>query len=212
MRTLIELIERHEKQFSDFKYYIPIVEKAERNEIDHPDVTIECCASLFQGISKSIILRLDPDCDKKVLEKDSLQFQVKRAFKLLADGDDAIEIAFPQAAETLSRIAGTLRNKRGDISHGRATPKELYSDASLSRLVLSVSEAVLRYMLASFFFLHPAVEVIAYEDNQDFNDLLDEMNPLEGKPLYSLALFDQYYEDYTIRLEEYLESQDETVD
>jgi hypothetical protein len=212
MRTLIELIERHEKQFSDFKYYIPIIEKAERNEIDHPDVTIECCTSLFQGISKSIIFRLDSFCDKESLEKKSLQAQVKQAFQLLGQEDDVIEIGFPTAVENLARVAGTLRNQRGDISHGRATPKELYSDASLSRLVLSVSEAVLRYMLASFFFFHPAVEIIAYEDNQDFNDLLDEMNPLEGKPLYSLALFDQYYEDYTIRLVEYVESQDETVD
>lgn len=206
MQTLKDLIERHSPEESDFRYYVPIIEKAERNEIDHPDICIECCSSLFQGISKSIVYRLDPACEREDFEKLNLQRQVKKAFSCLKDHDDMLEEAFAVAAENMSRIAGEVRNARGDISHGRATPKELQSDRSLSRLVLNVSEGVLRYMLASYFAIKPEVEpVIEYDANPDFNDSLDLNFPLEGKPLYSLALYQQFYEDYQIQLADFLD-------
>lgn len=209
MQSLKDLIERHSSEESDFRYYIPIVEKAERNEIDHPDICIECCASLFQGISKSIVYRLDATCDRKVFENLNLQRQVKSAFSCLKEHDDVLEEAFAVAAENLSRIAGEVRNARGDISHGRATPKELQSDRSLSRLVLNISEAVLRYMLASYFAIKPEVEpIIEYEANPDFNASLDNDYPLEGKPLYSLALYQQFYEDYRVRLATFLDEKE----
>lgn len=207
MRTLIDLIERHSPEESDFRYYIPIIEKAERNEIEHPDITIECCASLFQGIAKTIVYRLDPPSDKPQFERESIQRQVKAAFRSLEQSDDAIELAFPVAIENMIRIVGELRNSRGDISHGRVVPKELQSDRSLARLVLNVSESVIRYMLASFFAIRPAaLPEIAYSQNEAFNDYLDERFPLEGKPLYSMALYQQYYEDYLIQLEAFLEA------
>lgn len=209
MQSLKDLIERHSPEESDFRYYIPIIEKAERNEIDHPDVTIECCTSLFQGISKSIVYRLDKSCDRKAFELLSLQRQVKKAFSCLKEHDDVLEDSFAVAAENLSRIAGEVRNARGDISHGRASPKELQSDRSLARLVLNVAEAVIRYMLASYFAMRPEVEpIIPYESHPDFNANLDEENPLEGKPLYSLALYQQFYEDYRIQLNAFLDERE----
>lgn len=210
MQTLIELIERHSDENSDFRYYVPIIEKAERNEIEHPDITIECCASLFQGISKTIVYRLNPPTDKKQFENESIQRQVKAAFRCLEASDDAIELAFPVAVENMVRIVGELRNTRGDISHGRVVPKELQSDRSLARLVLNVSESVIRYMLASYFAIKPAgLPDVDYYANAGFNEYLDEINPMEGKPLYSLALYQQYYEDYLIQLSLFVESENE---
>ncbi|WP_338810720.1 abortive infection family protein [Agrobacterium leguminum] len=209
MQSLKELIERHSPEESDFRYYIPIIEKAEDNEIGHPDICIECCTSLFQGVSKSIVYRLDLKCDRDAFEKLSIQQQVKQALRLLKQNDDVVEDAFPVAAENLARVAGTLRNTRGDISHGRATPKELHSDRSLARFVLNVSEAVLRYMLASYFAIKPELEpVIEYDANSDFNAWLDGEYPLEGKPLYSLALYQQFYEDYRIQLAAFLDERE----
>ena len=99
-------------------------------------------------------------------------------------------------------MLGELRNARGDISHGRAVPKELESDRSLSRLAISVTEAIGRYMLASFFAIRPAgLPVVSYEGNEAFNEFLDQRYPLQGKPLYSLALFQQFNQDYLIQLE-----------
>jgi hypothetical protein len=208
MRTLVELIERYSGTSSEFRYYIPIIDEAERNEIAHPDITIECCASLFQGISKTIVYRLDPPTDRKEFENQNIARQVAAAFKCLMDRDDVVELDFARRAHSLVQVLGELRNARGDISHGRAAPKELESDRSLSRLALNVTEAVIRYMLASFFTIEPlGLRAIPYEVNEGFNAHLDRRNPLDGKPLYSLALYQQYYEDYLIQLDLFLEGE-----
>jgi hypothetical protein len=212
MQSVKELIERYAGQNADFLYYIPIIEKAERNELDHPDITIECCCALFQGISKSIVHRLDPACDKEAFEDEKLPQQVKAAMRCLSENDDAFEDMFVRNCETLARNIGSLRNARGDISHGRAVPKDLQSDRSLARLVLNCSEALLRYILASFFALQQLPDKqVPYDANPEFNDALDEQYDFGGKPLYSLALYQQYYEDYLIRLEAYRDEQ-ETAD
>lgn len=209
MQSLKETIERHADEESEFRYYIPIIEKAERNEISHPDISIECCSSLFQGISKSIVYRLDLTCDRKAFEKLNLQRQVKKAFSCLKENDDILEDAFAVAAENLSRIAGEVRNARGDISHGRAVPKELQSDRSLARLVMNVAESVLRYMLASYFSIKPEIEaIIDYDENLEFNEFLDLDNPLDGKTLFSLALYQQVYQDYRIQLIAFLDEKE----
>jgi hypothetical protein len=205
MQTLIELIERHADENSELRYYIPIIEKAEHNEEQHPDICIECCASLFQGVSKTIVNRLNPPEDKKAFENSAIGWQVKQALQCLASKDGGVtEIDFPRRVESLVQIVGELRNQRGDISHGRAVPKELQSDRSLARLVLNVTEPVLRYMLATYFALKPERTFIPpYGENEKFNEVLDEANPMPGKLIYSKALYDQFPEDYVIRLKDY---------
>ncbi|MFC3069415.1 hypothetical protein [Phenylobacterium soli] len=206
MQSLRELIERHSDENSEFRYYIGNIEKAERNEIDHPDVTIECCAALFQGIAKTIVKRLDPEQFGPEFENLSIGRQVKAALRCLAAGDATVELAFPVAAENLVRVVGELRNQRGDISHGRVVPKELQSDRSLARLVLNLTEPLLRYMLATFFALQPERPVMPdYDDNAGFNSWLDDQNAVPGRVLYSRALYDQYPEDYLIQLKDYLD-------
>jgi hypothetical protein len=49
---------------------------------------------------------------------------------------------------------------------------------------------------------------IKYEDNPEFNELLDEEYPYEGKLLYSQALHTLYYEDYMIQLQTFLDEQE----
>lgn len=209
MHTLRELIERHSDENSEFRYYLPIIEKAERNEELHPDITIECCTSLFQGVAKTIVNRLEPPENAKAFADGSVQMQVRTALKCLAAGDDIIEIDFPRRAESLVQIIAELRNQRGDISHGRAVPKELHSDRSLARLVLNLSEAVLRYMLATYFALQPERTLIPpYEENEAFNAYLDEAEPMPGKLSYSQALHAQYPEDYVLQLKEYNDEQE----
>ena len=209
MQTLRELIERHSKENSEFRYYIKHIDEAEANEILHPDITIECCTALFQGISKTIVNRLNPPEDAKAFADSSVQSQVRAALKCLAVGDDIIEIDFPRRAESLVQIIGELRNQRGDISHGRAVPKELQSDRSLARLVLNLTEAITRYMLGSFFALQPERAFVpSYDDNEAFNAYLDANTELPGKLIYSRALHAQYPEDYVIQLKEYVDEQE----
>lgn len=211
MQTLRELIERHSEENSEFRYYIKHIDEAEANEIAHPDITIECCTALFQGVSKTIVNRIGSPDQQKGFESEKLHNQVRTAFHCLKaqDQDDVLEDVLPTRALSLVQVLAELRNARGDISHGRAVPKELQSDRSLARLVLNLTEAVIRYMLASFFALQPERTFIPpYEDNEAFNDHLDEDTTLPGKLSYSRALHDQYPEDYVIQLKEYTDEQE----
>lgn len=224
MDSLKSLITRNIDQFPDFEYYIPIIEKAERNQESHPDIAIECCLSLIQGISKTIILKLDTTADPNKLENDNTESRVhhqfKRAAELLKVNDDIYETAFTGSCSGLTSALAKLRNARGDISHGRAVPKILQSDIELARLIMEITDSLLRYTLGSFFAIdldkkakeleriaQEEEDLIKYEDNQEFNDLLDEQYPYEGKLLYSEALYKLYDKDYTIQLQAFLDDQ-----
>lgn len=50
---------------------------------------------------------------------------------------------------------------------------------------------------------------IEYESNSEFNEELDRQYPLDGKLLYSAALYRLYYEDYVIELEAFTDAQRE---
>ena len=211
MQTLRELIERHSEENSEFRYYIKHIDEAEANEISHPDITIECCTALFQGVSKTIVNRIGTPDQQNGFETDKLHNQVRTAFHCLKaqDRDDILEDVLPTRALSLVQVLAELRNARGDISHGRAVPKELQSDRSLARLVLNLTEAVIRYMLATFFALQPERTFIPpYEENENFNAYLDEDAPMPGKLSYSRALHDQYPEDYVLQLKEYTDEQE----
>ena len=221
MDSLKSLITRNLYRFPDFKYYIPIIEKAERNQEPHPDIAIECCLSLIQGVSKTIILKLDETATIHELENNNSESrahkQFKRAAELIKQNDDIYETAFTGTCSGLASKIADLRNARGDISHGRAVPKALQSDIELARLVMEITNSLLRYTLASFFVIdikeqaqeiEEEEDLIRYDDNPEFNDLLDEEYPYEGKLLYSQALYELYYEDYEIRLQTYLDEQE----
>lgn len=228
MDSLKRLITANIEHFPNFDYYIPIIEKAERNQEPHPDISIECCLSLIQGISKTIILKLDKTADFQKLEGDQnesrVHHQFKRATELLKEHDTVYETAFTGSCSGLVSVLANLRNARGDISHGRAVPKHLQSDIELARLIMEITDSLLRYTLASFFAIdlekqarkigelekqvQEEERLKKYEGYPDFNDLLDEDYPLDGKLLYSQALYSLYYEDYEIRLQTFLDDQE----
>lgn len=223
MKQVVELIVSNKERFPDFGYYISIAKKAERNLSNQPDICIETCKSLLEGVSKSIIERLDSTTKREELDKKDVGPLIKQAARLLRKADNVIEDDFVTRCSSLAHALGTLRNERGDISHGKAVPKAASSNDRLSALCLSMTENVLFYMLDAFYSIPPepeepsqeideAVEVepdlptVSYDDNCDFNDWLDDKFPLpEGRLIYSSALYELYYEDYIIKLEEFRE-------
>lgn len=224
-----KLIKAHQAQFPDFTYYLPLFGKARRNIAAHPDISIETCKALLEGIAKTIILGLDPVVARDDLDKKDVEPLVKLAGKLLRENDDIIEDHFVNRIGGLAHSLGALRNARGDISHGKAVPKISESDRNFARLCLQMTDAVAFYMLQSFFsrttpqaqsvvdqdgvaeleVLPGGIPNIEYENNPAFNEELDRQYPLDGKLLYSDALYRLYYEDYLIELEAHTDIQRE---
>lgn len=218
MESVKELIRENSAQHPEFEYYLPLIDKAERNSLDHPDICIEVCKSLLEGISKSIVERISDNHTRADLDKKEVGPLVKLAVKQLKQHDDVIEDDFVTRCTSMAVALGTLRNARGDISHGRGVPKGEQSNDKLALLSMQMSSGLLHYMLEALFAIlgdkevpveveEPEealdLEVVEYEANPDFNAYLDEETPVPGRILYSLALYEQYYEDYLIQLSEY---------
>lgn len=224
MESLETLVERHLNEFPDFQYYGAFAEfigAIENYHLDlHTGVSLDCCNSLLQSICKTIITQIDPGVEIGTLDKGSSSTTnslVSKAAKLLQKNDDIYEKGFISEITKLGRCIADLRNARGDVSHGRRIPKELINDQDLSRLLREITESLSRYLISSFFSFalekkskedfEIEEDVILYEENPEFNDLLDEEYPYEGKLLYSQALYELYYEDYEIRLQTFLDEQ-----
>lgn len=227
MQRSSKLIKANEAQFPDCAYYLPLFGKARRNIATHPDICIETCKALLEGIAKTIILGLDATATRDDLNRKDVEPLVKLAGKLLRENDDIIEDHFVNRIGGLAHSLGALRNARGDISHGKAAPKIEESDRDFARLCLQMTDAVTFYMLQSFFsrttprpaavaddneaaepeVLPGGIPNTEYDDNPDFNEELDRQYPLDGKLLYSDALYRLYYEDYLIELEAYHDAQ-----
>jgi hypothetical protein len=219
MESLEALVKRHFNEFPDFEYYGAFAEFISAIEDYHEDlntgISSDCCNSLLQSICKTIITQVDS------IASDSLHFLrtdklIKRATELLQKNDDIYERNFSSQLAKIGLHINDVRNARGDLSHGKCIPKELINDQDLSRLLREITESLSRYLISSFFSFEleklqeeseTKDDLIKYEENPEFNDLLDEEYPYEGKLLYSQALYELYYEDYEIKLKTYLDEQ-----
>ena len=224
MDSLEALVKRHIKEFPDFQYYGAFAEFISAIENYHQDlhtgVSLDCCNSLLQSICKTIITQIDPRRKRKDLNKGAKSETnnlISEAAKLLQKNDDVYERNFISKVSQIGQHINELRNARGDLSHGKHIPKELLNDQDLSRLLREITESLSRYLISSFFSFkleqfkeEPEIEKdsIRYEDNPEFNELLDEEYPYEGKLLYSQALYTLYYEDYAIQLQDFLDEQE----
>lgn len=207
MKSVRTLIESNNKRFADFAYYQNIIDVIEQNVTSQPDICIESCKSLIEGVSKTILKTLDPTISEAQIKKLDVMPLFKRAANKLAELDDEIEPDFINRSGSLIENFGMIRNQRGDISHGKAVPKLDCSTPQFSNLVTRITEAIAFYLLEHFFRLELKQE-IKYEDNSEFNQWLDSLNPL-GTLSYSKALFEQDKVSYEQQLLNYLSDQEE---
>ena len=220
MKSLEALIKRHFNEFPNFQYYGAFAEFISAIENYHKDLNMgissDCCNSLLQSICKTIISQIDP-IEVRLLDSLRTDQLIKKTVTLLQKNDDIYERNFASQLGKIGEQINGIRNSRGELSHGRCIPKELIADQDLSRLLREITESISRYLISSFFSFalekqsKEEIEIeddrVRYEDHPEFNDLLDEEYPIDGKLLYSQALYTLYYEDYEIRLQDYLEEQ-----
>ena len=225
MESLETLVKRHRQEFPIFRdYYGAFAEFTSAienyHQTLHVGVSVDCCNSLIHSICKTIIIEIT---NKSASELDESQYNnanklVKEAVTLIQKNDDVYERDFTSQLGKIGQHIYNLRMARGEISHGRSIPKALIDDQDLSRLLREITESLARYLISSFFdFLleqqskeniKTKEDLTKYEDNPEFNDLLDQEYPWGGKLLYSQALHTLYYEDYAIQLQTFLDERE----
>jgi len=208
MKNIEKLLNENSIYYKDLEYYFEIIKSTRVHLHDNPDISIESCKALIEGISKFILSSLDKAYNDKEVSAKEFREVTNLALKKLAEYDEKIDDRnFISQTLKFVKTLGEVRNARGDISHGKVSPKVESSSPQLAKFVFEMTKAILEYILSIFFEILQNLhdEEIAYEDNTSFNDWLDETHIMEGKLLYSKALFEQDYIAYCDQLESFLE-------
>ena len=207
MENLRKEIRRIKKHRLD--YYGSLCDVVEKYVEEKPDVTIETCKSIIEGISKLSIhlLAQEPlhklnSCKFEVLFKQALK-EIGATSHSEFEFDESIVNRFGSTVGYLAEI----RNEHGDISHGKASLKEQKNDAELAEMVIGITDSVGTYMLRKLDQL-VADTRIQFSENEEFNQYLDELYPMDGYVRYSRALYEQDYSAYGEQLAEYVSEMD----
>lgn len=196
LKQEIQRIKRHRLEY--YQSHFDLVE----DYIDEkPDITIETCKALIEGISK-LSLHLLAQEPLEVLNKKKFQVLAKEALVILQQGRGFSDDEACRRVSGVIQYIGEVRNSHCDIGHGRASLKEQVNDADFAELIVGLTDSICTYMLRRLDIL--AEKVIEYDDNPEFNAFLDEQHQLPGKILYSIALFNQERETYEIELADFL--------
>jgi len=206
-----EIIKKNIDRQSHFEEYFKIIDIIQANEFINPDICIESCKALIEGISKTIIINLDNTKTSDNIDDDNLPKLFKESMNLLSNNCVDIEGDFVVRFSAIIQVLGEIRNKRGDISHGRMAPKAIFSSAKLASTVKNITENILEYVLEHYFTLDFANGKMVYEETEEYNSWLDDNTdfPIK-KAKYSQLLYENDYDEYESRYSDEFLKTDET--
>lgn len=217
MKKIRAIISANQEKHSHFDEYIKIIEIIEGNELVNPDICIESCKALVEGISKTILINLDNTRTPENIDRDDLPKTFRDAVIVLSDKCENLEGDFVVKFSVIIKVLGEIRNKRSDISHGRMAPKHLFSSPKLASTVVSMTESMLEYILSYYFSIELTEEgrlVFDSEEMEAYNNWLDDSIdfPIK-KASYSKLLYENDYDEYEVRYnDEFLKSKEEEIE
>lgn len=174
MELTKQSISNHSRLIPGIEGYLTLIDKIEENKSIHPDIAIETCKSLLEGLClKGLSLLSDKYINSKSLRtkcKNDLKALTNTAFdevytdyvesqvheslaNMLIDisvtqkiKDNAKRKVRDQAIEAIAKVSA-IRNERGDISHGRDYPKTQESSITLSKSISSITDGICSFMI-----------------------------------------------------------------
>ena len=172
-----------------------------------PDMCIEGCKSLVEGISKLIYFNLDID-NQNVSEWKNLSLVSKLDRCIQALKLENHEREFIDKNKSLVHKLGEIRNDRGDISHGKLYPKDSYSDVNFAKFITLWTEGLCYFLLSMYIARKQREEEIGitiYTEKQfeEFDNYLDTLYP-EIDISYSKALKEQDSLKYELLMDDFI--------
>lgn len=186
----------------NLSYYQSHLEIIEKHIEEKPDISIETCKAVIEGVSKLSLYVLNDEPLGALDKEENLSKLCKRALLELQQGRGFSDATMCQRLSSIVHYLGEVRNAHGDIGHGRASLKEQVNDADFAELIIGITDLMGTYMLRRLELL--AEKPLEYEDNPQFNDYLDELHDLPGSVRYSQALFEQEPQSYEVELGDWL--------
>jgi len=178
-----------------------------------PDICIEGCKSLIEGVSKLIYFNLDFE-NKNISKWKDFNFQKKFRKAIMAlDMEEGYEKEFIEDNFNLILRLGQIRNDRGDIAHGQNYPKKSYSNINFATFISLWSEGLCYFMLSEYIKNKQKEDEIIYNPKQfaEFNNYLDDLHS-EFEISYSQALREQDPSKYELLMDAHFIKKDEDLE
>jgi len=174
MKLTKTAIEKNLKGIPGLEGYRVLIVEIEKNLIINPDISIEACKSLIEGLSllAMSLLSTKYSSNKSYRNKckKNLTFLVEEVFEevyselfesiihrnltellLAASAKKRVEVSAlkkvqKQISETVKKISA-IRNERGDISHGKVYPKNKESHFNFAKSIESITDGICSFMI-----------------------------------------------------------------
>lgn len=209
MNSLEQLILNNLKDYPEWSEYNSVVLDFIRSHTEkRPDMCIEGCKCLIEGISKFIYFSLASDIQNQG-KWVHLPFKEKVEKCVSALGLNGYEDEFLRENLNLTYKLGQIRNERGDISHGQAYPKSSYSDIAFAKFIGLWAEGLCYFLLSRYITVKrtqsSTVEEGLYNSSQfsEFDQYLDRLHPDVKYIAYSKALKEQDKLQYELLMDGY---------
>lgn len=177
MELTKQAILKHKQDIEGLDGYIVVINEIENNVSVNPDIAIESCKSLIEGLSKKALELLSEEyqtnkgvrklCDNKLpvlvtkafecVYKNKFEIDIHNSLYKLIKGKDKLnkfiklnsDAIFENANDAIQKIVA-IRDNRGDISHGRIYPKKEESEIQLAKSIVSITDGICSFMIYEF--------------------------------------------------------------
>lgn len=201
MKQTLQVLDGLGEAHEDFQEYRKLIDLVMAHREDNPDICIESCKSLFEGIAHMVLRRLDQDYSFTVYKEKSVHALVNMMFTRLKE-QVAVEEHAPVAI--FAKEIGAIRNARGEVSHGKPYPKDSVSEVFYARMVADITDIYIAYILNIFFSIKfEEAAAYPYEQYEEFNSWLDEQDGAGMLKSYSRALYELDPVRYETELKNY---------
>lgn len=211
MELTREAIKNTSSQIEGIDGYYLLIDKIQNNVNVHPDIAVESCKSLIEGLCKKALILLSEEYrnDKKIrkLCDNEMSALVTNAFNEVFQNNLEAQLYIAlygfieqnskyhniinkskgkfgdSAFNSISKL-NAIRGQRGDISHGRIYPKLYESPVHFSKSIMSITDGICSYMVYEFAETLKSItkeESLSFEDLGEYNDWLD--NTISNFPI-----------------------------
>ena len=237
MEKIEKLIKENLESYPDFEYYLNLIDEAKRFKEIYPDMCVETCNTLIQGIGGKIINEYDEEqykqlyfeengddkypttiaiiknCVNNFLIHQNEKKIVKQSATTVGQHADMIKEANKNRNDSITNVLvnkvkpiNEIRNKRGDICHGRIAPKKYITDQDVCEYIFDITSSMLNLIFRRFIEFQSKKDknIMDYDKETKFNNYLDKENPLKSTNYkFSEILYKAKPEEYRILCKNY---------
>ncbi len=193
MKLTHEAIARYESRIGGLDQYKLLLKEIDDNKALNPDISIDSCKSIIEGLCKKALSLISDDySSKKSFRKDCERFDKLLNYTFKTVFEDSFEADLLRSFASiiyeksrLNRLLGRsfeltkkntinsvnaivkFRDTRGDISHGRLYPKLTSTSVHLVNSIISITDSICSFLVIEM--------SLRYFEKLEFEDKVNQL-------------------------------------